>query len=82
MKIRLIKTQTTHQIFDAIEIKKEDYPELNGMSDNEALEYLNDNMYDIALVNGEENCIYDEFFFGKEIIREKITNETSELKAD
>jgi hypothetical protein len=79
MKIRLSKSYTTYEIYDTIEINKEDYPELEGMTDQEALEYLNENMHDMPLVDGEESSISDEFEFGREVIKEKTSEEEYEL---
>ena len=33
MKIRMSKTYMTYELYDTIEINKEDYPELEGLTD-------------------------------------------------
>jgi len=79
MKIRMTKSYTTYEVYDTIEINKEDYPELEGMTDQEALEYLNENMHEMEMVGGYESCLSDEFEFGKEVIKEKTSEEEYEL---
>jgi len=79
MKIRMTKSYTTYEVYDTIEINKDDYPELEGMSDEDALEYLNENMHDFEIKDGYEGSLSNEFEFGKEIIKEKVTDDEYEL---
>lgn len=79
MKIRMTKSYTTYEVYDTIEINKDDYPELEGMSDEDALEYLNENMHDFEIKGGDESSLSDEFEFGKEIIKEKVTDDEYKL---
>ena len=65
--------------YDPIEINPEDYPELEGMSDEEILDYLNENMYEFELKDGSEGNLADEIMFGQEIIKDKMSDETFTL---
>jgi hypothetical protein len=75
MKIRMSKSYTTYELYDTIEINKEDYPELEGLSDAEAVQYLQENMWDFQLNNSDEDCLQAEFEFNRDIVKDKFTNE-------
>ena len=79
MKIRMTKSYTTYEVYDTIEINKDDYPELEGMDDQEALEYLRENMHEFEIKDGYEGSLSDVFEFGKEIIKEKVSDDEYEL---
>jgi hypothetical protein len=79
MKIRMSKSYTVYELYNTIEINKEDYPELEGMSDEEALEYLKENMYEFELKDGSEGTLTDEFEFGCEMIKDDQYDEDYEL---
>ena len=65
--------------YEPIEINPEDYPELKGMSDEEILNYLNENMYEFELKGGSEGSLVDEIMFNKEIIKDKMGDEDFRL---
>ena len=65
--------------YEPIEINPEDYPELEGMSEDEILEYLNENMYEFEIKDGSEGTLVDEIIFGKDIIKDKMGDETFTL---
>lgn len=75
MKIRMTKSYTVYEVYDTIEINKEDYPDLEGLTDEEAVAYLDENMWDFELKGGEEGSLASEFEFTKDIIKDKFTNE-------
>jgi hypothetical protein len=79
MKIRMTKSYTTYEVYDTIEINKDDYPELEGMDDQEALEYLSENMHEFEIKDGYEGSLSNEFEFGKDIIKENVSEEDYEL---
>lgn len=79
MKIRMSKSYTAYELYDEIEINKEDYPELEGMSDQEALEYLKENLHEFEIKDGYEGSLANEFEFGKDIIKDKQYDEEYEL---
>ena len=79
MKIRLTKSYRVYEVYDTMEINKEDYPELEGMSDEEALSYLEENMYDFEINGGHEGSLVNEFEFGQEVIEDEHSDEDYEL---
>ena len=79
MKIRMSKSYTVYELYDEMEINKEDYPELEGMTDQEVLEYLKENMHEFEIKDGNEGSLSNEFEFGQEIIKDKQYDEEYEL---
>jgi hypothetical protein len=75
MKIRMSKTYMTYELYDTIEINKEDYPELEGLTDEEALQYLDENKWDFQLNNTDEESLGGEFEFNRDIVKDKFTQE-------
>ena len=75
MKIRMSKTYMTYELYDTIEINKEDYPELEGLTDEEALQYLDDNKWDFQLKDAGEESLGGEFEFNRDIVKDKFTQE-------
>ena len=79
MKIRMTKSYRVYEVYDTMEINKEDYPELEGMSDEEALSYLEENMYDFEINGGHEGSLVNEFEIGQEVIEDEHSDEDYEL---
>lgn len=79
MKIRMSKTYTVYELYDTIEINKEDYPELIDLTDEEAFEYLKDNLFDFEINDGDEEYLGNEFEFNRDVIKDKQTNEEYNL---
>ena len=75
MKIRMSKSYMTYELYDTIEINKEDYPELEGLTDEEALQYLDDNKWDFHLKDASEESLGGEFEFNRDIVKDKFTQE-------
>lgn len=75
MKIRMTNSYSITEVYDTIEINPNDYDELRGLSEEEVIEYLNENGYEFCLNDGSQDCIADEFRFEKEIVKEKTTDE-------
>ena len=69
------KTYMTYELYDTIEINKEDYPELEGLTDEEALQYLDDNKWDFQLKDAGEESLGGEFEFNRDIVKDKFTQE-------
>ena len=63
MKIRMTNTYSITEIYDTIEIDPNDYDELIGLSEQEVIDYLNENGYDFCLKDSEQECIADYFRF-------------------
>ena len=75
MKIRMTNTYSITEIYDTIEIDPNDYDELKGLSEQEVIDYLNENAYDFRLKDSEQECIADDFRFEKDIVKEKTYDE-------
>lgn len=75
----MTKSYRVYEVYDSMEINKEDYPELEGMSDEEALSYLEENMYDFEINGGHEGSLVNEFEFGQEVIEDEHSDEDYEL---
>lgn len=79
MKIRMTKSYRVYEVYDTIEINKEDYPELEDMSDEEALEYLQENLHEFEIKGGYEGSLSNEFEFGKDVIKDDQYDDEYEL---
>lgn len=75
----MTKSYRVYELYDTMEINKEDYPEFEGMSDQEVLTYLEENMYDFEINGGNEGSLVSEFEFGQEIIKDDFFDEEYEL---
>ena len=80
MKLRMVKTYRVYQLYDTMEINKEDYPELQGMSDEDAISYLDENMYEFEIKGSQEGSLVNEFEFNQEMLEDDIFDEEYELK--
>ena len=79
MRIRLEKGYRCYELYGTIEINTEDYPEFEGKTEDEVLEYLNENMYDFELKGGSEPNLIDEFEFKQEMIKQEYLDEDYKL---
>ena len=78
MKIRLGKTYTTHEVYGTIDFNPQDYPQLEGLSDEDIIEYLNENMYEFTL-NENNEVLRDQFIFEMDLLRDKIFDDVEEI---
>ena len=69
------KSYSVYEVYDTIEINKEDYPELEGMTDEEVVAYLDENKWEFPIEGGSEDSLGSEFEFNRDIIRDKYMNE-------
>ena len=76
-KIKIFKTEsyTTYLVREGITIDLDDYPELEGMTNEEIVDYLEENSSDMKPQNDEFYESLSDEFFDKDIIRDKITDE-------
>jgi hypothetical protein len=85
MEIKIFTTEsfTTFVIRGPITIKTEDYPELEGMSEEDAKEYIRLNADDLSPSDGSDvyYSLSDELQ-QSDILRDKITNDESEIIFD
>ncbi len=72
MKIRLTYEYRTYEVYDTLELNTEDYPELEGMTEEEVIGYLNENMFDFKVNDSSEDNLVDTFMFEKDIVRDKV----------
>ena len=72
--VRMVEYYNTMLVKGPVEINVEDYPELNGMSEEEMQEYISENWSDMKPTNEEWYESLWEECNQAEIIREKITN--------
>jgi len=79
MKIRMSKSYMVYEVYDTIEIDKEDYPEFESLTDQEVLDYLNENLFDFEVNGSDEGSLGGEFEFNRDIIKDKFTNEEYSL---
>ena len=64
---------------EPLELNIEDYPELEGMTTQEAIDYVESNAWDMKPTNEEwYYSLYDELL-GEDVIRDKITDEEGEI---
>jgi hypothetical protein len=82
MKIRMTRSYHVWESYEAIEINPEDYPELEGMTEEEVVSYLNDNIYDFELKDSSETTLIDEFMFNGNIIKDNEVDEEYEIFLD
>lgn len=79
MKLYMTRTYEVYESYGPIEINLEDYPELEGKTDQEILEHFNNIMYEENVKGGTEDTLSDEFQFNTEMIKQKYTNEEDEI---
>jgi hypothetical protein len=77
----MTKTYSVYESYGPIEVNLEDYPELEGKSEEEILEYFNEIMYEDTVKGGSESTLADEFQFNTEMIKQKYTDEEEEIVA-
>ena len=73
------KSYSVYEVYDTIEINKEDYPELEGMTDEEVVAYLDENKWEFPIEGGSEDSLGSEFEFNRDIIKDKYMNEEYSL---
>ena len=79
IKVRMTESYRTYVVRESIEINVEDYPELDGMSDEDIQDYIILNASDMKPTNEEwYDSLYDELI-GEDVIRDKITDEEGEI---
>lgn len=82
ISVRMVEYYNTMLVKEPVEINVEDYPELNGMTEEEIQEYISENWSDMKPTNEEWYESLWEECNQAEIIREKITNNEFECRFD
>lgn len=74
---------SSYIVREAIEINVEDYPELDGMTREDAIEYVESNAWEMKPTNEEDGySSLGEELSSMDIFREKINNESQEINAE
>jgi len=81
MKLYMTKTYSVYESYGPIEINLEDYPELEGKTQDEIVAYFNGIMYEENIKDGSEGNLADEFQFNTDIIKQKYFNEEEQIVA-
>ena len=82
ISVKMVEYYNTMVVREPIQINVEDYPELNGMSEEEMKDYIRDNWSDMKSTNTQwYDSLYDECN-QSDVIREKITGEEQECYFD
>ena len=82
ISVRMVEYYNTMLVKEPVEINVEDYPELNGMTEEEIQEYISENWSDMKPTNGEWYESLWEECNNADTIREKITGEEQECRFD
>ena len=70
----------TSIVREPIELNIEDYPELDGMTTEEVIDYVESNAWDMKPTNEDYDSLAEELT-DQDIRRDKITNESQEINA-
>jgi hypothetical protein len=82
ISVRMVEYYNTMVAREPVEINVEDYPELNGMTEEEMQEYISENWGDMKPTNDEwYESLYHECS-ESDVMREKITGEEYECEFD
>jgi hypothetical protein len=82
ISVKMVEYYNTMVVREPIQINVADYPELNGMSEEEMKDYIKDNWSDMKSTNEEwYDSLYDECM-QSDVMREKITGEEQECYFD
>jgi hypothetical protein len=82
IEVRITESFVTWVVRDSIKINVEDYPELNGMSEEDMKDYIMSNAPEMKPTNEEwADSLYDELM-SADVVRDKITDEDSEIVFD
>ena len=83
-KINIHQTEsyTTYIVREGITIDLDDYPELEGMSSYDIVDYLEYNASEMKPTNSEMYDSLEDELFQKDIIREKISGEDFSFRVD
>ena len=74
VKIYQTESYVTYIVREPITIDLDDYPELEGMSNSEIFDYLENNVGDMMAQDDDYSCLSDELM-EKDILKDKITGE-------
>jgi hypothetical protein len=79
IEVRMTESYSTWVVRESIEINVADYPELEGMTEEEMTDYITSNASDMKASNQEYyDSLYEELL-QMDVTREKITGEETEI---
>lgn len=79
IEVRMTESYSTWVVHESLEINVEDYPELEGMTEEEMTDYITSNASEMKPSNEEwYDSLYDELM-QMDVTREKITGEESDI---
>jgi hypothetical protein len=83
INLTLIEVQRTMIVRDSVEIDVDNYPELDGKTDEEISEYIQENISDMKPLEGSDwaDNLYDELM-EMDIIREKDLGTDTEIEVE
>jgi hypothetical protein len=79
IEVRVTESYSTWVVRESIEINVSDYPELEGMTEEEMTDYITSNASDMKASNEEYyDSLYEELL-QMDVVRDKISGEDSEI---
>jgi hypothetical protein len=83
-KIKIYQTEsyTTYIVREGITIDLDDYPELEGMTNEEIVDYLEGNSFEMKPQNDEFYESLSDELFEKDIIRDKVSGEEFSFRVE
>jgi hypothetical protein len=82
ISVRMVEYYNTMVVREAVEINVEDYPELNGMTEEEMQNYISQNWDEMKPTDDEYLESLREECSESDVVREKITGEEQECRFD
>ncbi len=82
IKIYQTESFTTYVVREGITIDLDDYPELEGMTNEEIVDYLEYNCSDMKSMDGEFYDSLSDELMDKDVIKEKISGEDFSYKVE
>jgi len=82
ISVRMVEYYNTMVVREAVEINVEDYPELNGMTEEEMQDYISENWNEMKPTDDEYLESLREECSEADVVREKITGEEQECRFD
>lgn len=82
IKIYQTESFTTYVVREGITIDLDDYPELEGMTNEEIVDYLEYNCSDMKSMDGEFYDSLSDELMDKDVIKEKISGEDFSFKVE
>ena len=78
IKIRMVESYSTYVVRDSFTIDSKDYPELDGLNEEEVIEYIQEN--NGAMIHKEWDQTMWEAAQEMDVMIDKITNDSYEIK--